>query len=192
MSAFTLENGRRLLLETADILDELGIRFFLMQGTALGAYRDHGFTPTEADIDFGVLVEHLYPKQLVDALMDQDYQIETFSLPFHRIRTIVAWKYGIHVDIVGFIRWGAKRFTHSPVHPSVREPYAIVHDAGILETYQSVELFGRQFDIPSPIERYLQLEYGDDWRTPKLDHVSRTRVYDFIRKESVPHDLLGT
>ena len=39
MSAFTLENGRRLLLETADILDELGIRFFLIQGTALGAYR---------------------------------------------------------------------------------------------------------------------------------------------------------
>ena len=39
MSAFTLENGRQLLLETADILDELGIRFFLMQGTALGAYR---------------------------------------------------------------------------------------------------------------------------------------------------------
>ena len=69
MSAFTLENGRRLLLETADILDELGIRFFLIQGTALGAYRDHGFTPTEADIDFGVLVEHLYPKQLVDCLL---------------------------------------------------------------------------------------------------------------------------
>lgn len=188
------DDGKRLLLKTADILDTLGVPFFLIQGTALGAYRDNGFTPTEADIDFGVLQEDLAPVvvPLVTQLIEQDYQIETFSLPFHRVRTIVAWKYGIHVDIVGFLRWQDKRFGHSPVHPTVIEPYAIVHESKMLEVYQVVAAWGRAFLVPKPIEQYLALEYGDDWRTPRLDHVSRTRIYDFVEKESIPHDLIGS
>ncbi len=190
---FTAENGRLLLLETADILDGQEVPYFLIQGTALGAYRDHGFTPTEADIDIGVLHEDLLAKveSLVVEFIRRDFQIETFSLPFHGVRTIVAWKHGIHVDLVGFLKWNNKRFTCSPVHPSVVMPYAVVHDAGIIETYELVECFGRMWNAPSPIEAYLVSEYGESWRTPKHDPVSRARVYDFVNKECVPHDLIN-
>lgn len=185
-------DGKNLLIETADIMDAAGIPFFLMQGTALGAYRDHGFTPTEEDIDFGVLFEDIKNRQkdLICRLIDADYQVDTYSLPFHQVRTIVAWKYKLHVDIVGFMKWKDKRFACSPRHPTVPKDYSIVHQASLLEQYRPIELFGRKFLIPKEIETYLLLEYGKDWKTPKLDHVSRTRVYDFVKNEKIPEGLL--
>ena len=186
-------NGKKLLLETSDILENLNIPFFLIQGTALGAYRDRGFTPTEADIDLGILQENLTVRvlPLITTLINSDYQIETFSLPFHQVRTIVAWKYGIHVDIVGQMTWKDLRFTCSPVHPTVPEPYAIVHEAKLLEEYQPTILFNRSFQIPRDIEIYLEREYGKDWKTQKLDHISQTRVYNFVEKEGIKDDFLN-
>jgi len=192
MALMDKEAGRKCLLEVSDLLKTLGLQFFLMQGTALGAYRDGGFVPTERDIDFGILQENLTPVAipLVSRLAALDFQVETFSLPFHKVRTIVAWKYGAKVDLVGMIRWGNLRFTANPVHPSVVEPYALVHEAEILENYAQITLFEQTFNMPYKIETYLEREYGDDWRTPKDDHVSRTRIYDFISKEGIPEDHL--
>jgi len=188
MSIMNAENSRKCLLEVAEILDDHAVPFFLIQGTALGAYRDKGFTPTERDIDFGVLIEDLAPQApaLVETFVRNQFQIETYHLPFQECRTIVAWKYGVHVDIVGFMPWKDKRFTYSPVHPSVTDPYAIVHQKELLENYEPVELFGRTFQVPSPIEAYLQTEYGKDWRIPADDCVSRLRVYGFLEQEGVP------
>jgi phosphorylcholine metabolism protein LicD len=188
------ENGKKLLLEVAGILDGQEIPFFLMQGTALGAYRDGGFTPTEADIDLGILQENLGPiaRGLINRLVLEQFQVETYCLPFQQCRTIVAWKYGIHVDLVGFIRWKDKRFTHSPYHPSVRKHYAIVHDAAMLENYRTIKLFGREFNAPENIEEYLKREYGAEWRVPMKDHISRTRIYDYVEQEGIPHDLLAS
>jgi len=190
--AWTNENGRKCFLETANILESLDIPYFLIQGTALGAYRDHGFTPTEKDIDIGILQEHMgtMARRLVDVLMLNQFQIETWLLPFHQIRTIVAWKYGVHADLVGFIKYGDLRFMHTPVHPSVPKPYALVHNAKLLENYQQVKAFDHIFNVPSPIEEYLEVEYGSNWRTPKDDHESRTRIYSFVEKRNIPHDLL--
>lgn len=52
------EAGRRLFLELTEILTSLQAQFFLIQGTALGAYRDHDFVPEELDIDLGFLMEN--------------------------------------------------------------------------------------------------------------------------------------
>lgn len=62
------------------------------------------------------------------------------------------------------------------------KPYAIVHGSSMLENYCTIELFGRKFNIPLEIETYLSLEYGNGWKTPKEDHISRTRIYNFYPK----------
>ena len=51
------EEGRERLLELGEILDRVEVSYFLILGTALGAYRDKGFVPTERDIDIGFLYE---------------------------------------------------------------------------------------------------------------------------------------
>lgn len=182
--------GRAVMLELADVLDGLGIPFFLIQGTALGAVRDGGFVPTEKDIDLGILQEHLAAERLVVELMRRRFDVEVIIAPFTRPRTIVAAKDGVKADLVGFAKWNGWRFTASPVRDWLKEPYAIVHDAAMLETYRRIELFGRTWNVPGRIRTYLKREYGSGWSTPDDDHVSRTRVYDFLRKGAVPHDLL--
>lgn len=183
--------GREVLLEVADILDNYFIPFFLIQGTALGAYRDKGFTPTEKDIDLGVLYEnfHCQGVSLTREFLLQGFDIEMFVAPFTRPRTIVLWKNNVHVDIVSFAKWKDKRFCASPVREWITPPYCLVHKAEVLEQYDTIQLFGRRFYLPSPIEYYLTNEY-DDWQTPREDHVSRTRVYDYIKQEGIPRDLL--
>lgn len=179
--------GRMALVELAGILDSLHVPHFLIQGTALGAYRDKGFVPTERDIDIGVLQEHLQPSfgAIAHILCDRGYEIESWALPFQHCRTLVVRMHDVKADIVGMMQWQNKRFTACPVHHTIPKPYAIVHSAEMLETYQTVELFGRTFNIPSPIEQYLEREYGTGWRTPQDDHISRTRIYNFLQDNGI-------
>jgi len=37
----------------------------------------------------------------------------------------------------------------------------------------------------------LEREYGKDWRTPREDHISRTRIYDFVSQNRMPADYLA-
>lgn len=192
MIEFDREVGKEMLLDLKYSLDELQIPFFLLQGTALGAYRDHGFVPTEKDIDLGILIENLSCKvpALLSYLTEMGYEVETRNrtLPFKEPHTIVVYDTSrkAKADLVGLHKNEKKghRYTCTPDNPvEILEPYCIVHEAALLENYQTIGLFGEEFLIPSPIETYLEREYGEDWRTPKEDHVSRTRVYDYLRKE---------
>jgi hypothetical protein len=212
MSLMNHDVGRQCLLEVAYILDDIRLLYnikmpyelpyFLMQGTALGAYRDKGFVPTERDIDIGILQEHLQPiaPTLLAIMLSKGFDVECFTMPFNRPRTIVGFKqyrsdidgkmYVAKVDIVGMTRWKDKRFTATPVRSYIDQPYCLVHDAEILENTIHITLFGRSFYIPSNIEVYLEREYGTDWRTPTDDHVSRTREYNYIEVEGISTNYL--
>jgi hypothetical protein len=186
------DKGRVFLLEVSEILDNLGIPYFLLQGTALGAYRDRGFTPTERDIDLGILIEHFKAGEICKALIEANYAVETRDRhsPFSFAHTIVVYKDGIKADLVGLHLWNGFRFTNTPDNPTeILEPYCIVHTHSLLEKYQPVTVFGKHFWVPSPIEDYLRLEYGPDWRTPKEDHESRTRIYGFLNQ--IPREFFN-
>lgn len=187
------EAGKKCLLEIADILDNISVPFFLMQGTALGAYRDKGFTPTERDIDFGILYEIFRDAAplMCHQFVAHHFEIETIHRPFGPCRTLVVKKHGWKADLVSFAVWKEDRWASAPIDPvNVPKPYCIVHPRERFETYEQVELFGKVFDVPSPIEGYLEAEYGPDWRTPKEDHISRTRVYDYLTKNGIPDGYL--
>jgi phosphorylcholine metabolism protein LicD len=175
------ECGERLILAIANILDSLRVPYFLIQGTALGAYRDQGFTPTEKDIDIGFLQENMssYTALSLVSLVTNTLHldVEVFVKPMTVSRTFVIWGDGAKLDLVGFSKKNNQRYTIIPVRPWITEPYALVHEATILETYEKVSVWGREWDVPSPIETYLKREYGNQWLVPVEDHVSRTRVY---------------
>lgn len=178
--------AREFLLTLDSILNSLSLPYFLTQGTALGAYRDKDFVPTERDIDLGFLAEDWKDVvgELVKRLLEENIEVETRyrHAPFSYCHTVVAYVPGAKADLVS---WhvslnGRDRFALAPNDPiNVPRPYAIVHPRGLLEQRQEVKLFDRVFQIPSPIDTYLEREYGPGWTTPRDDHVSRSRVYGY-------------
>lgn len=184
--------GKQVLLDLTNMLNNMGVPHFIIQGTALGAYRDRDFTPTEADVDIGILIEHLVPNvvELWNKLDAYCTKVRAFKQPFSQVRTLCGDMYGIHFDIVGVMKWNNERFVSSPRIPTVLEPYSIVHPAELLENTETIEMFGQEFQVPSPIETYLEREYGSTWRTPRKDHVSKTRIYNYCKDRNIPKDLL--
>ena len=177
------------LLDLNRLFQYRRIPFFLIQGTALGAYRDNGFAPRDVDIDLGILIEHLLPHfhQVLVDLQESGFLWSTRSKPFSRERIIVAKRAGVKIDITTYVPWKEFRFCAN-TDPALH--YSVVYRHEMMETYDVVKVFGKCFRVPAPVEEYLQLEYGEDWRTPKPDSTSRTRRYYFVRKERIPHDWL--
>lgn len=190
--------ARRVLLDIAGVLDDLTIPFFLSHGTALGVYRDGGFTPQEDDIDLGFLAENFVPNshRIVEALTRRGYELITLVRPFERCWAVKARKDGIGVDLVSFIRWqNQPHGDDGRLIPSTLADFCGYYPAPVFQQTQPIYVFGRWLSVPSPIEDYLQLEYGDDWQTPSGLHAyttySRTRIDGFLSSRGVPSDLLN-
>ena len=172
------KQAKVVLFKVADLLDSLGIEFCLVCGSALGAHRDKDFCVGDKDIDLAAKHELLVGK-IPEILKElpAGVRVKTNVAPFKHDRALhLVWD-GVRVDIVDFALQEDKqeRFCANG-----RRNYCIVHPKRMFDNMGEVELFGRKFLVPSPIEEYLSREYGPSWRVPDpAACVSKTRVYGY-------------
>ena len=152
------------LLATADALHEAGLPFHLIGGTMLALHRDGAPFPHDKDIDLGVPAE-------VDR--DAVYQalVQGFTpvLPRDDERALASRQWvlgfmhqatGIGVDLL-FVHARSDMFRLDmgwPDHLGTEMP------AYGLEVLRWQD---RDWQVPSPPERYLEGIYGPNWRTPE-------------------------
>lgn len=165
------------LKDFKEIADKAGMRFMLMEGNLLGAYRDGDFCKgDENDIDLGIMDDQFFK---FDEVIE-----ELEAKGFYCKKLVVAdglwhggcWeRNGNHIDIMRMLfdgkvynigEMGKLRYNYSP---------------DIFETYGEIEFLGLKLETPGKIEKFLEERYGD-WRTPV-----GSDEYDYANKKYSPN-----
>ena len=149
-----------LLREAKEVFDELGVVFFLRQGTCLGAVRDGAFIPWDDDIDLGSIYGmHGLTKRsaasVAEAFRARGFHVEEAT---HSGETWLGiMKRHIRIDWLCYrVRKG--RIVH---FPNVSIP------AELFTRLEEIDFVGERFRVPSPPQEYLRCKYGPNWATPK-------------------------
>ena len=155
--------AQEVLFEAKKILEDLEIPFFLIYGSCLGAVREGKILECDTDIDLGIYLEDLQPNycKMKEAFEANGFKAFGFSYPYREPRSLNIYKYDILIDIRGFEKWEGGRFLQ--IVDSNRIDRADVYS---FKDVEPIEFCGKEFMAPSPVETYIEENYGKDWKTP--------------------------
>jgi lipopolysaccharide cholinephosphotransferase len=170
-----------LLKEAKQILDQLGLVFFLRHGTCLGAVRDQAFIPWDDDIDIGSVIGlHGLTEALVEEaaveFRKHGYAAGIIDSELHL--SVDLKKSGVQMD------WTCYRIIDDSIYqwPVVKIP------ARLHENLKEIDFLGTTFMVPNPPEEYFRLKYGPDWMTPKETGDFEQDVLDLMDDRSDSSD----
>jgi len=170
-----MTTAEALLKEAKQILDQLGIAFFLRHGTCLGAVRDQAFIPWDDDLDLGSVIGlHGLTRELVEEaaveFRKHGYSAEVIDSDLHM--SVDLKKSGTQMD------WTCYHIIDDSIYqwPVVKIPVSL-H-----ENLKEIEFLGTTFMVPNPPEEYFRLKYGPDWMTPKQRGGFEQQVLDLMEE----------
>ena len=174
-----MATAEALLKEAKQILDRLGVAFFLRHGTCLGAVRDTALIEWDDDLDIGsVIGMHGLTEELVHSAADVfkehgfDAGIEENELHL----SVDLKKSGTQMD------WTCYRIIEDSIYqwPVVRIP------VGLHTDLKEITFLGEKFLVPNPPEEYLGLKYGPEWMIPKRAGGFEQEVLDRMAESTLP------
>lgn len=136
--------------DAADVLDAAGVEWWISDGAVLGHVRDGGFLATDPDVDIGFWVDDL-------AVVEQAFA-EWRRLPSSDFKLI---RDRVSVDLHAHERDGDQVFFGLG-----NGKYRYVFPADLFDELAEAEFCDRRVRMPSPPEKYLEVHYGWEWRTP--------------------------
>jgi len=164
------QTAKEVFIGIKRVLDQLGIKFWLVDGTALGAVREGRFIVGDLDIDLRILAVDFDFAKISSAFKGAGFTCANIlNPPLYKDKSagVVVKKRGIKCDMcIGYYYPPTKRLVVLATSPlsNVTVLPASLFDKG--EDY-FVEFLGLRVRVPNPPEKYLTTRYGKDWKTPK-------------------------
>jgi hypothetical protein len=165
---FEPKNGLENLVIAREVFADLGVRYFLMDGTLLGLVRDGKFIERDdEDLDIGLFAEDfdlvtfcLLVTKMIEKGFDPVWGGCTDS--FGKSFVLPWWRKGVKLDLDFYVRLGDRRIIQC-AYKNLRFWYP----ADMIERLCPVEFLGEVFMVPEKKEAVLAHQYGD-WKTPKV------------------------
>jgi len=163
-------NAMKNFLEIDEILNRCEIKYYLSEGTLLGAIRDGNFIAWDHDLDLRVeptdwkssMREEFERSgfQYLDAICPKLYQDKSSGC--------VVIKRDIHTDV-------ALNYYYPPEDLRLTLPHRpnthnTLRPARFYRGDHFIDFLGIKVRVPYPPEEYLQMLYGKDWRIPRKDN----------------------
>ena len=160
--AVNVATAEALLREAKQIMDQLGVVFFLRQGTCLGAIRDGAIIPWDDDIDLGSIFEtHNVTEEMMQAVASafEDHGFFTTIEHSAHYANLAMMKSSTRID------WTCYSIIDDSIahYPGLRIP------ARLFTQLKEIDFIGAKFLVPNPADEYLLLKYGADWAIPKKE-----------------------
>lgn len=152
------------LREAKEIMDELGVVFFLRQGTCLGAVRDNAILAWDDDIDIGSIIGlHGLTTDSVNGVVDRVVATFTERGFSTKVEQTSNFTYVLLLKSEVKIDWECFHISNGTIlhWPPKRFPIALFTEL------KEIDFLGQKHHVPNPPEDYLATKYGPDWRTPK-------------------------
>ena len=161
-----------LLRRTSEVIDRLrqfGVKPWIMGGTLLGPVRSGALLPHDDDADIGYVSAHDHPADvalesyaLQRFLEAAGYSVIRYSATQMQILFPEQQGAAFHVDIFGgFYR---DEMFMQPFHVRATIPRDTFDQLG------EITIDGWAFPAPNPPDRWLEANYGPDWRIPDPGH----------------------
>ena len=170
--------AQEMLREAKQIMERLGVVFFLRQGTCLGAVRDNDLIPWDDDLDLGSVIGlNGFTERSIDrvvaAFRGNGYFAKVEGND-HCINAAMV-KSSMRMD------WACYRIIDDNIlhYPGIRLPIRLFTEL------KEIEFIGEKFLVPNPPEEYLRIKYGPSWMSPKKMEWAKD-VVDLIPEASVP------
>lgn len=162
------QKAKQTLLDIKAVLNKLQVKFWLVDGVALGAVRDKAFIPYDKDMDLRVMAKDCTLSGLSKAFKEAGFAVRTSINPklYGDLPSgIIVTKRGIKTDMC-FGYYYLPEDLVVVLAGAPRSNYDIL-PAGLFRGNHFVNFCGTRCRIPYPADDYLTLHYGSDWKTPK-------------------------
>jgi len=143
-----------------NILTNLGLKWWISQGTLLGFYRDKGYCNGDSDIDIEIL----------DADPNLMNEIVT-QMPFELIRSASLYDKYMQLAFIDrtnnviFDIWFL--YTKEDVILNYTDDKKLWYPKHYFDNLSTIEYNNKQYPAPSDCEWYCEFRYGDDWNIPQ-------------------------
>ena len=165
-TAKELDDRRNNFLEICNILDELKLKYFIQGGTLLGAKRDKKFIEWDWDVEISMFNNDLYRNfdKILSQLIKNNFKIHACVNDLKSGKIDLYKNYDINVTGYTIFGWTHDEKNQCYVRRKISFP-----DKFLIE-FEKIEFYGKIFNAPKPIDKYLEFQYGD-WKMPKKTDV---------------------